>query len=140
MLFSSRLAKGALSFILFIPPFVQAQRHVNAPKRHLRRCSTFIIQIGFHGSPGKLSARPMNQIESFEVEPVAEGIATRLTVRSGGQARDYRIPTGQHQHYTIFFSELARDFGTRTPEVHKSVALTEEPEPNWRPLIMENLS
>jgi arabinan endo-1,5-alpha-L-arabinosidase len=82
----------------------------------------------------------MSAVESFEVEPVAEGIATRLTVRSAGQTREYRLPTGQHQHYTIFFSELARDFGTRTPEVHKSVPLTDEPEPNWRPLIMENLS
>ncbi|MFN3943342.1 MAG: family 43 glycosylhydrolase [Allosphingosinicella sp.] len=82
----------------------------------------------------------MSQTESFEVEPVAEGIATRITVRFGGEEREYRLPTGQHQHYTIFFSQLARDFGTRTPEVHKTVPLTDEPEPDWRPLIMENLS
>jgi arabinan endo-1,5-alpha-L-arabinosidase len=82
----------------------------------------------------------MSQVESFTVEPVAEGISTRLTVRFRGEERSYRIPTGQHQHYTIFFSELARDFGTRTPEVHKTVPLTDEAEPNWRPLIMENLS
>lgn len=82
----------------------------------------------------------MSQTESFEVEPTAEGIATQLTVRSGGRAKQYRIPTGQHQHYAIFFSELARDFGTRPPEMHKSVPLTDEPEPDWQPLIMDNLS
>lgn len=82
----------------------------------------------------------MSQTESFEVEAAAEGIATRITVRSGRQAKDYRIPTGEHQHYAIFFTQLARDFGTRTPEVQKSVPLTDGPEPDWRPLIMENLS
>lgn len=79
-------------------------------------------------------------IESFVVEAVAEGIATRLTVARGGGTRQYRIPTGQHQHYTIFFSELARDFGTRTPELHRSVPLTDDAAPDWRPLILENLS
>ena len=82
----------------------------------------------------------MTAIEPFEAEALAEGIATRLTVRRGGVAKQYRIPTGQHGHYTIFFSELARDFGTRTPEVHKSPPLIDEPEPDWRPLILENLS
>ncbi len=82
----------------------------------------------------------MSNIDSFQVEPLAEGIATRLTVRCGEETRHYRLPTGQHQHYTIFFSQLARDFGTRKPQFHKSVPLTDEPEPDWRPLILENLS
>lgn len=77
---------------------------------------------------------------SFHVEPSAEGIATSITVQHDGISRRYRIPTGQHQHYTLFFSELARDFGTRAPEMHKSVPLTEDEEPDWRPLILENLS
>lgn len=78
--------------------------------------------------------------ETFEIEPVADGIATRISVRRGDTVRQYRIPTGQHQHYAIFYSELARDFGTRTPELHKSVPLTDEPAPDWRPLILDNLS
>jgi arabinan endo-1,5-alpha-L-arabinosidase len=78
--------------------------------------------------------------QPFAVEPVADGIATRLSVTQGDTTRHYRIPTGQHQHYTLFFSELARDFGTRTPEVHKTVSLTDQAEPDWRPLILENLS
>lgn len=82
----------------------------------------------------------MSTAETFVVEPVAEGIATRLTVSLGEETRTYRIPTGQHQHYAIFFGELARDFGTRTPEVHKGAPPTDAPDPEWRPLILENLS
>ena len=82
----------------------------------------------------------MSTLDSFEVDPVADGIATRLSVRSGDKHRQYRLPTGQHQHYTIFFSELARDFGTRPPEMHKTVPLTEDPAPDWRPLILDNLN
>ena len=82
----------------------------------------------------------MSTTESFIVEPVAEGVATRLTVQRGGVSRHYRIVTGQHQHYTIFFSELARDFGTRAPEMHKTLPLADGEVPNWRPLILENLS
>ena len=82
----------------------------------------------------------MQATESFAVEPVAEGAATRITVTRGELSKQYRIPSGRHQHYTIFFSELARDFGTRRMHVHQGPPLTEDPEPDWRPLIMENLS
>jgi hypothetical protein len=82
----------------------------------------------------------MTVFESFEVDPVAEGIATRLTVTRSGQSKQYRIPTGYHGHYTIFYSELARDFGTRAPGAPKGLLLVDEPEPDWRPLILENLS
>lgn len=82
----------------------------------------------------------MSTTESFIVDPVAEGVATRLTVQCGDIRREYRIVTGQHQHYTIFFSELARDFGTRAPEMHKHLPLTDDMATNWRPLILENLS
>jgi hypothetical protein len=71
----------------------------------------------------------MSAIEPFRVEPAAEGVATRITVAHAGQTRSYRVPPGQHQHYTIFFSELARDFGTRAPEVHKSPILSRPPKP-----------
>lgn len=82
----------------------------------------------------------MSATPSFDVEPSAQGVATRITVGYEGESRSYRIPSGQHQHYTIFFSELARDFGTRAPEVHKNPILPDAPEADWRPLIMENLS
>lgn len=82
----------------------------------------------------------MTNTESFQVEAVAEGIATRIGISRGGISRSYRIPTGQHQHYMIFFGELARDFGIRMPEVHKAAQIDNENDPNWRPLILENLS
>jgi len=82
----------------------------------------------------------MSAIESFAVEPLAEGIATRITVSRDGQSKSYRIPTGQHRHYVIFFSQMARDFGTRTPHIQQELVLGDENEPDWRPLIMENLS
>ncbi|GAA4811399.1 hypothetical protein GCM10023232_03200 [Sphingosinicella ginsenosidimutans] len=79
--------------------------------------------------------------QPFEVEARAEGIATRITVRRGEQERSYRLPTGNHRHYTLFFSELARDFGTRVPHVNDGPGLAAEgEEPDWRPLILENLS
>jgi arabinan endo-1,5-alpha-L-arabinosidase len=82
----------------------------------------------------------MTQTESFHVEPVAEGMATRIAVTRGGFTRQFRIPSGRHQHYIIFFSELARDFGARTPHVQQGPVIIDEAEPDWRPLILENLS
>ena len=79
--------------------------------------------------------------EPFKVEAEAEGIATRISVRRGDVRRRYRLPTGSHQHYTVFYSELARDFGTRPPHVHCGRPLAGDGEdPDWRPLILENLS
>ena len=82
----------------------------------------------------------MSDTESFHVEPVADGHATRLTVRLGEETRQYRIRTGEHNHYIIFFSELARDFGTRPPHVASGPVLLDDNDPDWRPLILENLS
>jgi hypothetical protein len=82
----------------------------------------------------------MSASESFEVEPVADGLATRLTVRLGEETRQYRIRTGEHNHYIIFYSELARDFGTRPPHVATGPVLLDDNDPDWRPLILENLS
>jgi arabinan endo-1,5-alpha-L-arabinosidase len=80
--------------------------------------------------------------QPFEVEAQADGIATRINVRRGDLQRSYRLPTGNHQHYVLFYSELARDFGTRTPHATAGPCLDVEvgEEPDWRPLILENLS
>ncbi|OYU74562.1 MAG: hypothetical protein CFE32_17370, partial [Alphaproteobacteria bacterium PA3] len=77
--------------------------------------------------------------ETFVVDAVADGIATRFTVRLGDVEKTYRIPTGQHNHYAVFFGELARDFGTRAHH-HRPSPIDGELEPDWRPLILENLS
>src|SRR3954468_24701776 len=77
---------------------------------------------------------------TFEVAAAAEGAGSRLTVGHGGARRDYALAGGEHQDYLDFFGALARDFGTRAPQVHDGPAPGEGPEPDWRPLIVENLS
>jgi arabinan endo-1,5-alpha-L-arabinosidase len=77
----------------------------------------------------------------FEVDVQAEGIATRIRVRRGDKQHDYRLPTGNHPHFALFHTELARDFGTRLPHVNASPVLAgKQEEPRWQPLILENLS
>jgi hypothetical protein len=82
----------------------------------------------------------MTANQPFSVEPVAEGAATRLGVTRAGQTRSYLIPGGEHQDYLDFFRALAGDFGTRKPHVYDGPAASDGVEPDWRPLILENLS
>jgi arabinan endo-1,5-alpha-L-arabinosidase len=81
----------------------------------------------------------MNANQAFHVE-AATGAATRLTVAQGGVSRDYEIPGGEHQDYLDFFRALAADFGTRSPHAYEGPAASDGVEPDWRPLILENLS
>ena len=86
----------------------------------------------------------MNETESsaFEVEAVAEGEGSRLSVTraGGGETRHYRLAGGEQQHYTQFYRQLARDFGMRMPHERHKPALSGGGEPPWRPLLTENLS
>lgn len=84
----------------------------------------------------------MTATQPFELQPVADGMATRLTVTRGGTECRYEVPTGTHEDYLAFFHALAADFGTRRPHVYDGpiAASVSEEEPNWRPLIVENLS
>lgn len=82
----------------------------------------------------------MSANRPFEVEAAAEGAGSRLAVAHGGRRRDYVLPGGEHQDYLDFFGALARDFGTRVPHAHEGPEPGEGPEPDWRPLIVENLS
>lgn len=75
----------------------------------------------------------------FGVETAAEGAGLRIAVSRHGESRTYTLPDGQHPAYLSFFREMADDFGTRSPHVYDSPA-SEEPEPDWRPLILNNLS
>ena len=77
---------------------------------------------------------------AFEVEPVAEGEGTHFTVTRAGETRRYHLPGGEQHHYTAFFAELARDFGTTVPHGNLEPPASPGPEPEWRPLITRNLS
>lgn len=76
----------------------------------------------------------------FTLDIAADGAATLLAVTREGVSRDYRIASGEHRDYQLFFAALARDFGIRAPDVHEGPAPAEGPDPDWRPLIRENLS
>jgi hypothetical protein len=82
----------------------------------------------------------MTANQPFEVQVVADGAGSRLTVTQAGTARHYLVPGVAHRDYLDFYRELARDFGTRTPHVYEGPTAGDGPEPHWRPLILENLS
>jgi arabinan endo-1,5-alpha-L-arabinosidase len=82
----------------------------------------------------------MTTNQLFQIEAVAEGEGSRLGVGRAGAAHDYLISGGTHRDYLDFYGALARDFGTRTPHVYEGPQASEAPEPDWRPLIRENLS
>ena len=75
----------------------------------------------------------------FDVEAAADGEATDLLVRSGGDERRYRIAGGEQSDYARFFAELAADFGTRSPASSKAPRAAPSGVP-WKPLIVDNLS
>jgi len=82
----------------------------------------------------------MTTIQPFEVEAAADGAGSRIDVSYGDKFHAYRLPGGEHADYLTFFKDLARDCGTRNPHVYEGPTAGDGPEPDWRPLILENLS
>jgi arabinan endo-1,5-alpha-L-arabinosidase len=78
--------------------------------------------------------------QPFEVQAEAEGPGARLAVTCGGETRELRIAGSEHHDVLEFYRALAREFGTRMPHVYDGPAPDGAPEPDWRPLILENLS
>lgn len=79
------------------------------------------------------------QVIPFEVEAAADDEGTLFTVSRAGETRRYHVRGGEQDDYLAFYTELARDFGTRVP--HRFGSSPKGPhEPAWRPLITENLS
>ena len=76
----------------------------------------------------------------FDIKATADGAGTRMTVTHGAQTQDYHIPDGEYANYIVFFHQLAQDFGTRPPHGLPTPTVVEGEEPNWRPLIVENLN
>ncbi len=82
----------------------------------------------------------MSVLQQFDVQAVADGEATDLTVREGeGPARHYRIEGGEQTDYARFFAEIAADYGTRAPVSSEAPRAAPSGVP-WRPLIVDNLS
>lgn len=82
----------------------------------------------------------MTANQNFEIHAVVEGEAAALTVTRADMVRHYHIPGGEHQDYLDFFHAVAGDFGTRRPHVYDGPVASDGAEPDWRPLILENLS
>jgi len=77
---------------------------------------------------------------AFKVEAAEEGDGFRVRVRElGGKEKSYLIPTGTQQDFSKFYEELARDFGTRVPDIFALGAERPEPTMRWRPLLTENV-
>lgn len=75
----------------------------------------------------------------FVVDARPEGDGFRITVSSEGRCSDYVIPTATQQDFSLFFRELAEDFGTRVPHVFAEVVDHPAADFRWRPLLTENV-
>ena len=82
----------------------------------------------------------MDAIPHFRIEAAAEGEGSTILVAADGAERRYELPGGEHADYLDFYRRLAEDFGTRRPHVYEGPPPSDAPEPDWRPLIVENLS
>lgn len=77
---------------------------------------------------------------AFHVNIAQDGDATRFDVAgSADLTRRYHLRGYDHPDFLALFGEIARDFGTREPLVHTGPPPVEGPEPDWRPLIVNNL-
>jgi hypothetical protein len=75
----------------------------------------------------------------FDVTASDEGGGFRVDVAAAGRARSYVVPTATQQDFSLFFRELAADFGTSMPHVFANSVGHPEPAIRWRPLLTENV-
>jgi len=76
---------------------------------------------------------------NFTVHSEPDGDGFRIDVRADGRSKSYEVPTATQQDFTVFFGELARDFGTRMPHAYSRAAERPEAPFPWRPLLTENV-
>lgn len=75
----------------------------------------------------------------FTIVPHSQGDGFRFDVGADGRAHSYVIPTATQQDFSLFYRELARDFGTRVPHVFKRTSEYPPAQFPWRPLLTENV-
>ena len=76
---------------------------------------------------------------SFTVQATAEGEGFRIDVISGAASRSYRVGSATQQDFSLFFRELANDFGSRIPHVFGEAVEHPLASFPWRPLLTENV-
>lgn len=75
----------------------------------------------------------------FVVDPRKAGDGFVMAVQSGGQSRDYEIPTATQQDFASFYRTLAEDCGTRVPHVFAEAVDHPAASFPWQPLLTENV-
>jgi GH43 family beta-xylosidase len=75
---------------------------------------------------------------TVQAEPDGEGFSIEVT--SDGRSQSYSVPTATQQDFSLFFRELAADFGTRMPHLFEEALEHPAPHITWRPLLTENIS
>ena len=78
---------------------------------------------------------------TFQVDARDDGEGVHITVAaSDGGARSYALPGREAQHYSEFFRDLHRDFGTRLPHLFADAVEFPDTPVHWQPLLTENVS
>lgn len=75
----------------------------------------------------------------FTIVPHMEGDGFRFDVGAGGISRSYVIPTATQQAFSVFYRDLAGDFGTRLPHVFTKSSEHRPATFAWQPLLTENV-
>jgi hypothetical protein len=75
----------------------------------------------------------------FTVDPKPDGEGFAIAVETAARSKSYIIPTATQQDFSIFFRELAADFGTRMPHVFAEAVEHPAASMPWRPLLTENV-
>lgn len=76
----------------------------------------------------------------FTVNAEEDGEGFRIDVADGDRSASFVIPSDTQQDFSLFYRDLARDFGTRMPEVFEDPAEYPEARIRWQPLLTSNIA
>lgn len=80
----------------------------------------------------------ISPLPHFDIEAAELGTGLTIAVRGGGHTQVYTLAGCDQSDFLGFYSELARDFGTRPPRAVTEHSTADDPP--WRPLLTENVS
>ena len=76
---------------------------------------------------------------AFGVNAEADRDGFLIDVAAEDRSKRYSVPSATQQDFSLFFRELAQDFGTRVPHVFADAVEHPAPAVRWRPLLTENV-
>jgi len=77
---------------------------------------------------------------TFRVQAETKGEGFQIDVTDDAKSKTYLVPTGTQQDFSLFFRELAGDFGTRVPHVFAEAAEHPAAHFPWTPLLTKNIN